>query len=69
MKCLVQNIVIDVSFSQLGGLCTLCFLEQVELNTSCKDLLYGFLLLPLLFVLFTSNSVYASLAVSLFYAV
>ncbi|XP_058179651.1 uncharacterized protein LOC131298289 isoform X1 [Rhododendron vialii] len=30
VKCLVQNIVIDVSFSQLGGLCTLCFLEQVD---------------------------------------
>lgn len=29
MKCLVQNIVVDISFNQLGGLCTLCFLEQV----------------------------------------
>ncbi|GMP89933.1 hypothetical protein CsSME_00041289 [Camellia sinensis var. sinensis] len=29
VKCLVQNIVIDISFNQLGGLCTLCFLEQV----------------------------------------
>lgn len=30
VKCLVQNIVIDISFNQLGGLCTLCFLEQVN---------------------------------------
>lgn len=29
MKCLVQNIVVDISFNQLGGLCALCFLEQV----------------------------------------
>ncbi|KAL3530970.1 hypothetical protein ACH5RR_010292 [Cinchona calisaya] len=30
VKCLVQNIVIDISFNQLGGLCSLCFLEQVD---------------------------------------
>ncbi|KAK3218942.1 hypothetical protein Dsin_012912 [Dipteronia sinensis] len=30
VKCLVQNIVIDISFNQLGGLCTLCFLEKVD---------------------------------------
>ncbi|KAE8662771.1 putative serine/threonine-protein kinase WNK5-like [Hibiscus syriacus] len=30
VKCLVQNIVVDISFNQLGGLCTLCFLEQVD---------------------------------------
>ncbi|KAL5974766.1 hypothetical protein ACLOJK_031437 [Asimina triloba] len=29
VKCLVQNIVVDISFNQLGGLCALCFLEQV----------------------------------------
>nr|GMD15734.1 uncharacterized protein LOC109173649 [Ipomoea batatas] len=29
VKCLVQDIVIDLSFNQLGGLCSLCFLEQV----------------------------------------
>ncbi|CAK9326891.1 unnamed protein product [Citrullus colocynthis] len=28
VKCIVQNIVVDISFNQLGGLCTLCFLEQ-----------------------------------------
>ncbi|KAE8039405.1 hypothetical protein FH972_011820 [Carpinus fangiana] len=30
LKCIVQNIVVDISFNQLGGLCTLCFLEQVD---------------------------------------
>ncbi|KAL4271425.1 hypothetical protein GQ457_13G027340 [Hibiscus cannabinus] len=30
VKCLVQNIVVDISFNQLGGLCTLCFLEQLR---------------------------------------
>lgn len=33
VKCLVQNIVVDISFNQLGGLCTLCFLEQVIFHT------------------------------------
>ncbi|KAL0338088.1 UNVERIFIED_CONTAM: hypothetical protein Sangu_1330900 [Sesamum angustifolium] len=30
VKCIVQDIVVDVSFNQIGGLCTLCFLEQVD---------------------------------------
>ncbi|KAG5552833.1 hypothetical protein RHGRI_010814 [Rhododendron griersonianum] len=30
VKCMVQNIVVDISFNQLGGLCTLCFLEKVD---------------------------------------
>ncbi|GAU36853.1 hypothetical protein TSUD_213770 [Trifolium subterraneum] len=30
VKCLVQNIVVDISFNQLGGLSTLCFLEKVD---------------------------------------
>uniref|UniRef100_A0A7N2LR45 PAP/OAS1 substrate-binding-related domain-containing protein n=1 Tax=Quercus lobata TaxID=97700 RepID=A0A7N2LR45_QUELO len=30
VKCIVQNIMVDISFNQLGGLCTLCFLEQVD---------------------------------------
>ncbi|KAL5720827.1 hypothetical protein ACHQM5_013458 [Ranunculus cassubicifolius] len=30
IKCLVQNIVVDISFNQSGGLSTLCFLEQVD---------------------------------------
>ncbi|KAJ7549668.1 hypothetical protein O6H91_07G061700 [Diphasiastrum complanatum] len=30
IKCLVESIVVDISFNQLGGLCTLCFLEEVD---------------------------------------
>ncbi|XP_057549676.1 uncharacterized protein LOC130827830 isoform X2 [Amaranthus tricolor] len=30
VKCLVQNIVVDISFNQIGGLCALCFLEEVD---------------------------------------
>ncbi|KAI4307136.1 hypothetical protein L6164_030355 [Bauhinia variegata] len=30
VKCLVENIVVDISMNQLGGLCTLCFLEEVD---------------------------------------
>ncbi|KAJ8543569.1 hypothetical protein K7X08_006092 [Anisodus acutangulus] len=30
VKCIVRNTVIDISCNQLGGLCTLCFLEQVD---------------------------------------
>ncbi|KAL3616237.1 hypothetical protein CASFOL_039627 [Castilleja foliolosa] len=30
VKCFVPNFVIDISFNQLGGLSTLCFLEQVD---------------------------------------
>ncbi|KAK4274912.1 hypothetical protein QN277_018073 [Acacia crassicarpa] len=30
VKCIIQNIVVDISFNQLGGLCTLCFLEKVD---------------------------------------
>ncbi|XP_027071294.2 uncharacterized protein [Coffea arabica] len=30
VKCIVQNIVVDISFNQIGGLCTLCFLELVD---------------------------------------
>ncbi|XP_023728880.1 uncharacterized protein LOC111876551 [Lactuca sativa] len=30
VKCIVSGIVIDISFNQLGGLSTLCFLEQVD---------------------------------------
>nr|XP_043610073.1 uncharacterized protein LOC122581831 [Erigeron canadensis] len=39
VKCLVQDIVIDISFNQLGGLCTLCFLEQVD-RLAGKDHLF-----------------------------
>lgn len=30
VKCTVKNIAVDISFNQLAGLCTLCFLEQVD---------------------------------------
>ena len=30
VKCIVQDIVVDISVNQIGGLCTLCFLEQVN---------------------------------------
>ena len=30
LKCLVDNIVVDISFNQLGGLCTLTFLEEMD---------------------------------------
>ncbi|KAL2484939.1 PAP/OAS1 substrate-binding domain superfamily [Abeliophyllum distichum] len=30
VKCIVQNIVVDISFNQIGGLSTLCFLEKVD---------------------------------------
>ncbi|KAJ1298248.1 hypothetical protein BS78_01G439200 [Paspalum vaginatum] len=30
IKCLVENIVVDISFNQVGGLCTLCFLEEID---------------------------------------
>ncbi|XP_020166572.1 uncharacterized protein [Aegilops tauschii subsp. strangulata] len=38
VKCLVQNIVVDISFNQIGGLCTLCFLEQVDERFGKKHL-------------------------------
>ncbi|KAL2476280.1 PAP/OAS1 substrate-binding domain superfamily [Abeliophyllum distichum] len=31
VRCIVQNIVVDISFNQIGDLCTLCFLEKVDL--------------------------------------
>ncbi|PON37671.1 hypothetical protein PanWU01x14_318290 [Parasponia andersonii] len=30
VKCIVEDVVVDISFNQLGGLGTLCFLEQVD---------------------------------------
>lgn len=30
VKCLVENIIVDITFNQLGGLSTLCFLEEVD---------------------------------------
>ncbi|KAG4950264.1 hypothetical protein JHK82_043616 [Glycine max] len=31
-KCIVQDLVVDISFNHLGGLSTLCFLEKKHLN-------------------------------------
>jgi hypothetical protein len=50
IKCLVDNIAVDISFNQVGGLCTLCFLEevcsfQIQLNVHilkiCFTYFYG----------------------------
>ncbi|KAG2263388.1 hypothetical protein Bca52824_070467, partial [Brassica carinata] len=30
VTCLVQNLVVDISFNQLGGISTLCFLEKID---------------------------------------
>ncbi|XP_019414615.1 PREDICTED: uncharacterized protein LOC109326383 [Lupinus angustifolius] len=30
LKCLVDKFVVDISFNQISGLCTLCFLEEVD---------------------------------------
>ncbi|CAH9069225.1 unnamed protein product [Cuscuta epithymum] len=30
VKCIIQNIIVDISFNQIGGLCSLCFLEKVD---------------------------------------
>ncbi|XP_047159323.1 uncharacterized protein LOC124829797 isoform X2 [Vigna umbellata] len=39
VKCIVQDIVVDISFNQLGGLSTLCFLEKVD-QLVAKDHLF-----------------------------
>ncbi|KAF3454812.1 hypothetical protein FNV43_RR05260 [Rhamnella rubrinervis] len=39
VKCIVQNVVVDISFNQLGGLSTFCFLEKVDRLTG-KDHLF-----------------------------
>ncbi|PWA71467.1 polymerase, nucleotidyl transferase domain-containing protein [Artemisia annua] len=30
VKCIVDSIVVDISFNQIGALCKLCFLEQID---------------------------------------
>jgi len=30
LKCLVDNIVVDISFDTLGGICTVLFLESID---------------------------------------
>ncbi|XP_020108304.1 uncharacterized protein LOC109724067 [Ananas comosus] len=39
VKCLIDNIIVDISFNQMGGLCTLCFLELVDRHIG-KDHLF-----------------------------
>ncbi|KAL5811404.1 hypothetical protein ACOSQ3_028138 [Xanthoceras sorbifolium] len=39
VKCIVENIVVDISFNQLGGLSALCFLEEVD-NLISNDHLF-----------------------------
>ncbi|VFQ71145.1 unnamed protein product [Cuscuta campestris] len=47
VKCIIQNIVVDISFNQIGGLCSLCFLEKkVEFHSALDGplaVLYKFL--------------------------
>lgn len=38
VKCTVKNIPVDISFNQMAGLCTLCFLEQVDQLTGMEHL-------------------------------
>ncbi len=38
LKCLVDDIVVDISFNQFGGLCTLNFLEEVDVKIGRKNL-------------------------------
>lgn len=50
VKCMVQNLVVDISVNQIGGLCTLCFLEQVRdalINLMIIHLIVKFLSLPI----------------------
>ena len=37
MKCLVGDLVVDISTNMLGGLSTLCFLEEVRRATALRD--------------------------------
>jgi hypothetical protein len=38
LKCLVDNIVVDISFNQLGGLFTLNFLEEMDMQIGSNHL-------------------------------
>jgi hypothetical protein len=38
LKCLVDNIVVDISFDTLGGLCTVAFLESIDRHIGEKHL-------------------------------
>ena len=39
LKCLIDNIVVDISYAQLGGVCTLNFLEEIDRKVG-KDNLF-----------------------------
>lgn len=39
LKCLIDNIVVDISYAQLGGLCTVNFLEEIDRKVG-KDHLF-----------------------------
>jgi hypothetical protein len=39
LKCLIDNIVVDISYAQIGGLCTLNFLEEIDRRVG-KDHLF-----------------------------
>lgn len=38
LKCLVDNIVVDISFDTLNGLCTVAFLEAVDRHVGREHL-------------------------------
>ena len=38
LKCLVDNIVVDISFETLGGLCTVAFLESIDRHVQGQHL-------------------------------
>lgn len=38
LKCLVDNIVVDISFETLGGLCTVAFLESIDRRIGSEHL-------------------------------
>ncbi|KAL5219519.1 hypothetical protein ABZP36_020203 [Zizania latifolia] len=39
IKCTIENIVVDISFNQTGGICALCFLELVDCKVGKNHLL------------------------------
>lgn len=55
MKCIVNNVVIDVSFNQLSGLCALCFLEQVRSHLLACFLKCGSFYVTILIVFMSIN--------------
>ena len=38
LKCLVDNIVVDISYDTIGGLCTVAFLESIDRHIGEKHL-------------------------------